>query len=185
MRPARQWIALAAALAAIASGAASAHHMDGGNTQVAFEINHLGLRWFTAAFHDLSGEFVLDPDGRGGHLSVAVSMASIDCHSSFWDDRLRSPQWFDAARYPQMVYRSSRIEFGAPGSATVYGELTLHGITQPVNLAVTQIDCPSAEAPGGTTCRFLGRARLRRSDFGLAHALWQGGDYVEIIVRGS
>ena len=122
--------------------------MDSANTQVAFEIHHLGLRWFTAAFHDLSGEFVLDPDGQGGQLSVVVRMASIDCDSAFWDERLRSPQWFDTAKFPHMVYRSSRIDFQGPTRATVHGDLTLHGITRPVTLAVTDIDCPQTRGDG-------------------------------------
>jgi polyisoprenoid-binding protein YceI len=161
-----------------------AHHMDSANTQVAFEIHHLGLRWFSAAFHDLSGEFVLDPDGHGGQLSVEVGMASIECDSAFWDERLRSPQWFDTAKFPHMVYRSNRIDFEGPSRATVHGDLTLHGITHPVTLAVTDIDCPQSQ-DAARPCRFLGRARLKRSDFGLAHAFWQGGDFVDIIVRGS
>jgi polyisoprenoid-binding protein YceI len=157
--------------------------MDSGNTQVVFQINHLGLRWFSAAFRELNGEFELDQDGRA-HLSVTVSMASIDCHSTFWDEKLRSPQWFDSGRYPQMVYRSSHIDFQGEGRATVYGELSLHGMTQPVTLAVSDIDCPQPAAAAPAVCRFVGHAQLKRSDFGLSHGFWQGGDFVEIIVRG-
>lgn len=159
--------------------------MDAANTQVAFEINRLGLRWFTAAFHDLTGDFVLDPGGQGGRLSVVVRMASLDCRSAFWDERLRSPQWFDTERYPQMIYRSSRIDFEGAGRATVHGDLTLHGVTRPVTLAVTDIDCPQSKAATAGRCRFIGHAQLRRSDFGLAHAFWQGGDFVEIYFRGT
>jgi polyisoprenoid-binding protein YceI len=184
VRAARQWIAALGLLGALATPC-GAHHMDSANTQVAFEIHHLGLRWFTAAFHDLSGEFELDPDGQGGQLTVVVGMASIDCDSAFWDERLRSPQWFDTAKFPHMVYRSSRIDFQGPTRATVHGDLTLHGITRPVTLAVTDIDCPQTRGDGAARCRFLGHAQLKRSDFGLAHAFWQGGDSVDIIVHGS
>lgn len=183
MRPARYPIVFAAVLGFLCA-AGESRQMDAGNTQVAFQINRLGLRWFTAVFHELTGDFVLDPDGRGGHLSVVVRMASIDCRSAFWDDRLRSPQWFDIAKYPEMIYRSSRIDFDGATRAAVHGDLTLHGITRPVTLNVTDIECPPLVAGTPHTCRFVGHAQLKRSDFGLAHAFWQGGDFVEIIVRG-
>ena len=59
------------------------------------------------------------------------------------------------------------------------GELTLHGITRPVVLTVTFLDCP----PGGG-CQFAAHGRIRRSEFGLPHGFWSGGDQVEIAISG-
>jgi polyisoprenoid-binding protein YceI len=161
-----------------------AHHLDGANTQLSFEVESLGLNWFSAAFRDLSGDFALDPDGNGGQLSVTVRMASLDSRSPFWTERLRSPQWLDTERYPQMVFRSTGIALEGPGRATVQGQLTLHGVTRPLVLAVSGIDCPQGDL-SVPRCRFLARGTLRRSDFGLPHAFWQGGDQVQVIVRGE
>ena len=166
-------------------GAAAAHHLDGSNTRITFEVEHLGLDWFSAAFPELSGDFVPAPDGRGGSLSVSVRLASLNSPSAYWNERLRSPQWLDTGRFPQMTFRSTGIELEGTQRARVQGELTLHGVTRPLSLSLTDIDCPEAHAAPGDHCRFLGRGILRRSEFGLPHGFWQGGDTVRIIVRGE
>jgi polyisoprenoid-binding protein YceI len=169
----------------LGSGAVAAHHLDGSNTQLRFEVEHLGLNWFSAAFSQISGDFVPAADGHGGQLSVSVRMASLESRSPFWNERLRSAQWLDTARYPEMSFRSTGIEFEDPQHAQVRGELTLHGVTGPLHLSISDIDCPLAGAAPGQHCRFLGHGVLRRSDFGLPHGFWLGGDLVEIIVRGD
>jgi polyisoprenoid-binding protein YceI len=164
--------------------AARAHHLDGANTQVSFEVGELGLRLFSAAFHELHGEFTLSPEPGAAHLTVVVAMASLSSRSPAWDQRLRSADWLDAARFPQMSYRSLAVQLEGGGRARIEGELTLHGITRPLALAITDIDCPAATG-GALECRFLGRGHLRRSDFGLPHGFFQGGDEVTIVVRGQ
>jgi polyisoprenoid-binding protein YceI len=67
----------------------------------------------------------------------------------------------------------------------VDGRLTLHGVTRPLALRVTDIDCPQIPPDAPHPCHFLGRATLKRSDFGLPHGFWEGGDQVQIIVRGD
>jgi len=184
MRTRTAWLALLCALPGI-EGLAAAHHLDPGNTHIALEIEHLGLRWFSAEFHELSGDFALGVPGAEPRLTVSVDTASIDCRSLYWNERLRSPQWLDTARYPQMTYRSTRIDFDGTTRATVQGELTLHGITRPLALTVTEIDCPLGTGLVTPRCRFTGRATLRRSDFGIPHGFFLGGDQVRILVRGS
>jgi len=170
----------------LGAGAAAAHHLDGSNTRISFEVERLGHDWFSAAFSELSGDFVPAPDGRGGRLSVSVRMASLDSRSPYWSERLRSPQWLDIAHYPEMTFHSTGIELEGTQRAQVLGELTLRGVTRPLRLSISDIDCPEARAaPGADHCRFLGRGMLRRSEFGLPHGFWQGGDVVEIIVRGD
>lgn len=169
----------------LGAGAAAAHHLDGSNTRITFEVEHLGLNWFSAAFPEVSGDFEPAPDGRGGRLSVSVRMASLDSRNAYWNERLRSPQWLDTERYPQMTFRSTGIELEGLQRARVLGELTLHGVTRPISLSLSDIDCPAARAANAERCRFLGRGMLRRSDFGLPHGFWQGGDAVAIIVRGD
>jgi len=182
MRMLPGWVLLVCLLCA---RGVAAHHLNGSNTRVTFEIERLGVDWFSAAFPDLSGDFVPAPDGSGGQLSVSVRLASLNSRSPYWNERLRSPQWLDTTRYPEMTFHSTGIELQGAQRAQVHGELTLHGVTRPLSLSFTDIDCPEARAAPADHCRFLGRGELRRSDFGLPHGFWQGGDWVEIIVRGD
>ncbi len=165
------------------TGVAHGHHLDGANTQLSFEIERFGVHWFSVDFRELSGDFAVGGDAHGGALSVAVRTNSVDTRSAYWNERLRSAQYLDSERFPQMTFRSSGIDLQG-SSARIQGELTLHGITRPLELALTEIDCPPAQAGASAHCRFVGRGTLRRSDFGIAHGFWSGGDLVEVIVRG-
>jgi len=179
----RVWLRLLC-LALASVGPTDAHHLNPENTQIAFEIKRLGLTWFSAAFGDLSGEFLLGGDGQGGDLNVTVRTASIDARSAYWNERLRSPQWLDTTKFPEMIYRSTRIELDGPAHASVRGELTLHGVTRPLTLTITDIDCDLSASARQGGCRFVGHGELRRSEFGLPHSFWTGGDTVDIVVRG-
>jgi polyisoprenoid-binding protein YceI len=185
VRAMRAWVVLAALLPLIAVPAARAHHLQPGNTHISFLIEHLGLHWFSADFRELSGDFALASDAEGGRLAVVVRTASLDSRSAYWDERLRSAQWLDTAKYPEMSYRSTRIAWEGSSSASVEGLLTLHGVTRPLALRITDIDCPQVPLGAPRPCRFVGRATLRRSDFGLPHGFWEGGDQVQILLRGN
>src|SRR5579862_6996882 len=150
------WWGLAAGLlAALSAAVALAHHLDSDNTQISFQVGHLGLNWFTAVFGELNGEFALASDGSGGRLSVTVQMASLQSRSPYWNERLRSPQWLDTERYPEMSFRSTGIELQGEQRATVHGELTLHGVTHPLALAISDIDCPYVHGATPGRCHFL------------------------------
>src|ERR1700712_4338666 len=136
------WILLLAA--AGTAHATERYTLDSTNTQVSFVIQHLGFQWVSARFPDINGELVLDRAGAKSRVDVTVGIASLECSEAHWNDRLRSAQWLDAARYPQMSYHSSQIEV-QDEHAIASGELTLHGITRAVVLTVTFLDCP----PGG------------------------------------
>jgi len=170
------WVLL---LAAGVAHAADRYLLDSGNTRVSFVVQHLGLQWVSARFPDIAGEFVLDRDGAQSRVDVTVAIASLECTEPRWNDRLRSAAWLDAERYPQMTYHSSHVEVDEQ-HAVADGVLTLHGITRPVVLTVKFLDCPPAGA-----CQFSAHGRIRRSEFGLPHGFFSGGDQVEIAISGT
>jgi polyisoprenoid-binding protein YceI len=122
------WLLLCFALLPVQS--AELHRLDGGNTRISFNIQHFGVLWVGARFPDFSGAFVLDPRGVSSRVDVSVQMATVECTDSLWNTRLRSAEWLDVQRYPQMTFHSTRVDFVGDGAALASGELTLHGITQ-------------------------------------------------------
>ena len=159
--------------------ASETFRLDSGNTRVSFAVQRLGVQWVTARFDDINGQFTLDRVGTESRVDVRVGIASLECNEPHWNDRLRSAEWLDVQRYPQMIYHSSRVELSAT-QAVASGELTLHGITRPVILAVTLQNCTS-----GGQCEFSAHGHLRRSEYGLPHGFWTGGDQVDIYISGS
>jgi polyisoprenoid-binding protein YceI len=176
------WLLLCFALLPVQS--ADLYRLDNGNTRISFNIQHFGVLWVGARFPDFSGAFVLGRRGEESRVDVSVQMATVDCTNALWNGRLRSADWLDVERYPQMSFHSTRVDFVGDGAALASGELTLHGITQTVGLAISGLNCVLGDTPGDR-CSFLARARIRRSDYGLPHGFWTGGDLVDIVISGA
>jgi polyisoprenoid-binding protein YceI len=172
-----QWLLVA--LLATQLLAAERYRLDSSNTQVSFAVQYLGFQWVKAHFSDINGEFVIDPAGAATRVDVSVGIASLDCSEPRWNERLRSQEWLDVERYPRMTYHSSRIEL-ADQHGVADGELTLHGITRPIVLNVTFLKCSVSGS-----CQFAAHGRIKRSEYGLPHGFWTGGDQVDIHISGT
>jgi polyisoprenoid-binding protein YceI len=172
-----QWVLIV--LTALRVEAAETYRLDSSNTQVSFSVHHLGIQWVTARFSDISGQFVIDQAASASRVDVTVGMASLESGEPRWNERLRSADWLDVQRYPQMTYHSSSIELGEQ-RAVANGELTLHGITRPIVLNVILLKCSAAG-----DCQFAAHGRIKRSEYGLPHGFWSGGDQVDIAISGA
>ena len=171
-----QWILIV--LTALRLEAAQTYRLDATNTQVSFSVHHLGIQWMTASFSDIRGQFIVDKETAATRVDVTVGMASLESGQPRWNERLRSADWLDVQRYPQMTYHSSRIELGEQ-QAVANGELTLHGVTRPIVLSVSLLKCSAGH------CQFTAHGRIKRSEYGLPHGFWAGGDQVEIAISGA
>jgi polyisoprenoid-binding protein YceI len=171
-------------LALTSASAMDAYRLNTEQTRVEFDVERFGLHWVGAHFRDFRGDFVFDRGGTDSRVDVTVQTGSIDCEDSRFNPQLRSPEWLDVQRFPLMLYRSRSIRFEGEDRAEARGELTLHGLTHPVVLEVSQLQCTNA-ADGDQSCRFVARARVKRSDYGLPHGFWTGGDQVDITITGA
>lgn len=188
MRPS---LVAAVLLISMPAGAAELYRLDSDNTRVSLDVRLFGVPWVSARFENISGELV---PGSGavpgpkaadaaGRVDVTIRTASLKCDSVRWNARLLSAAWFDAARFPEIVYRSEHIAFEGDGRAVVSGSLTLHGQTRSLTLDVNHWRCASRPGPADS-CSFEAHGRLRRSDYDLPHGLLEGGDEVEIAIQG-
>jgi len=177
-------LSLLPALSKSHAPAAESYRLDMVKTRVSFNIEHFGVPWVSAWFPDFSGDFVLDRDGTASRLDVSVQTATVDCTEPLWNGRLRSADWLDVQRYPLTSFHSTRVDFEGDGAALASGELTLHGITRTVGLAISGLRCSGGTA-SGASCSFIARTRIKRSDYGLPHGFWTGGDLVDIVISGA
>jgi polyisoprenoid-binding protein YceI len=180
MRSASWWLLL---FCLARAQAADSYRLDAVNSRISFNIQYFGMLWVSARFPEFSGEFVLDRQGAASRVDVNVQMASVDCLDPRWNARLRSADWLDVQRYPQMTFHSDRVEFDADGPARATGELTLHGVTRTVRLEIGRLSCSDAGA-SSERCGFVADAHIKRSDYGFAHGFWIGGDQVDIDISG-
>ncbi len=162
----------------------AAYEIDVVHSHVQFSVDRFGFNAIIGEFRDFEGVILLaDGSLAGGAATATIRTASLASGDAERDSIVKGEHWLDAARFPTIAFRSTRIAERDPGSATITGELTLLGVTRPVLLDVTLnkrgID-PSTkrEAVG-----FTATAALRRSDFGLTTASALIGDDIRIRIE--
>lgn len=154
------------------SGAALAapHHyvLDPGHTQVMFTWNHFGFSNPTANLNTIRGTLVYDAQ-HPSRSSVQVSMplSGLDTHVPALDEHLKGSDFFNAAKYPDVTFKSTRVVAEDAHHLKVIGNLSAHGVTRPVTLHVTINKVGTQPMWKAPAVGFDATATLKRSDFGV------------------
>jgi len=143
------------------------YEIDPAHSHVGFSVRHMVIAKVRGQFKTVSGVIELDPDDlTGAKVQVRIDAASIDTGVEQRDAHLRSPDFFDTAQYPELLFESRRVEVRSGGRLAVTGDLTLHGVTREVTLDV--VDEGRTKDPwGGRRAGFTARASIERKAFGL------------------
>jgi polyisoprenoid-binding protein YceI len=169
---------------------AGRYEIDPAHSSLIFHWRHLGLADYTARFTKISSAIVFDPaDPAASSVTADIDPMSIRADfpgdyrkemAAFggtpfktWDEYLaRSPQTLNADQFKQISFRSTRIVRTGPRTATITGDLTLHGQTHPVTLAATLTGSISAyPMVGGAAIGMSATGSFKRSDFGMTQYL--------------
>src|SRR5690348_6141293 len=135
------------------------------HTEVGFSVRHLMVSKVRGRFTRFEGSFVTAPDPLLSSAAASIDMTSIDTNNPTRDDDLRSRNFFEVDRYPQMSYQSTGVRVDGDGFI-LDGELTAHGVTGRVPLQV-EVNGFGADPYGNTRCGFTATGSLNRSDFGM------------------
>jgi polyisoprenoid-binding protein YceI len=152
--------------------------IDPGHSEVAFTVRHMMVSKVRGHFTRFQGEFVLAPDPLDSSVTASVELASIDTNNPQRDSDLRSANFFEIDKYPTMTYRSTGIRHSEDGF-DVDGELTLHGVTRPVTLAL-DINGFTRDPYGNTRAGFSATTEINRGDFGITFNIPMDGGGVVI-----
>ncbi|HEY2523574.1 MAG TPA: YceI family protein [Candidatus Binataceae bacterium] len=164
----RSLIALALVSAAPLAAAADTWQIDPGHTTVGFTVQHMTISSVRGQFDKVAGTITANGnDPASAVIEATIDTASIDTRSSDRDADLKSPNFLDVAKYPTMTFRSKKIEPAGPGKYNVVGDLTLHGVTREVTLAVDAAGAPIKDPWGNTRAGASATTTISRKDFGL------------------
>ncbi|GAB2534842.1 YceI family protein [Brachybacterium huguangmaarense] len=154
-------------------------NLDPTHANLAFSIRHAGLSRVRGNFPDVSGSLEVGQELEDLRFTVVAQVASVDTGNEDRDNHLRSADFFDAATYPEMTFRSTEV-----GKKTITGELALHGVTKTVELDY-EFEGTATDPFGAYRAGFSGTAKFSRKDFGLTWnaALEAGGVLVSDEVR--
>ena len=159
---------LAAVLFATAAWAqASEWQIDPAHTTVAFTVRHMGISNVHGRFTKVSGTANIDDsDMTKSSVNAIIDIASITTGNDSRDNDLRSPNYFDAAQFPTMTFKSKSITKAGDNKLKVVGDLTIKGVTKEVTL---DVDGPSSPIKMGPNQRrgLSATTSVNRKDFGV------------------
>jgi polyisoprenoid-binding protein YceI len=173
---------LAAALVAVAPAltvpafAAETYGVDKAHSEVLFSIKHLVSR-VSGNFQDFDGKIVIDrakPEASSAEFTIKAT--SINTNNARRDDHLRTPDFFDVAKFPEITFKSTKVVPKGKDAFEVTGDLTMRGVTKPVVLAVSFLG-DIKDQMGNDKAGFEATTTINRKDFGVLwnKALDQGG----------
>lgn len=144
---------------------AGTYELDPTHSKVGFEIPHLVISTVEGKFNKSQGTITLDEKFEKSKVSAEVEISSIDTGEPKRDDHLKSPDFFEVAKYPKMTFKSASIT-GTPESFKMTGSLTLKSETKPVVFEGKFLG-NVVDAYGNLRAAFNAKAKISRKEFGL------------------
>jgi len=167
---------MAAVVLALGTGAVSAQvtqwKIDANHSEADFAIKHMSISTVHGTFRGISGTITYDPANvvKSG-VEASIDVASVDTGVAARDTHLKSPDFFDVAKFPTMTFKSTSVK-KVGDHYDVTGDLTLHGVTKPVVLKLEEPGKSQIGMDGKSVHRgFTATTTINRTDFGLS---WNG-----------
>jgi polyisoprenoid-binding protein YceI len=168
---------------------AETYNVDKAHSEVLFSVRHMGVSKVTGRFNDFTGVVNGDPaKPQEASVEFTIKTTSIDTNDAGRDKHLRSADFFDVEKFPEMTFKSSKITAKGQNQFDVTGTLTLHGVAKEVTLPVT-LAGPVKDPRGNEKVGFEATTKLNRKDYGITwnRALDAGGvvvsDEVQVTVN--
>ncbi|WP_370449000.1 YceI family protein [Burkholderia gladioli] len=159
--------ALAAALAIPAMAAPVTYQLDPSHTYPSFETDHFGgLSVWRGKFDTSSGTVTIDRAAHTGSVEVTTKIASIHTGSAKLDEHVQTPDFFDAAKYPDATFKGT-LKFDGDKPVAAVGNLTLHGVTKPLTLTINSFKCMQHPMLKREVCGVDAAGEFNRDEFGL------------------
>lgn len=154
------------------------YQIDPAHSTVSFTIKHMMIAKVHGGFEKLSGKLVYDAANPAqSSIEVEIDAASINTRESQRDAHLKSADFFDVEKFPTLSFKSTKIEANGDGELKLTGDLTIHGVTNSVILAVEGPTAEMKDPWGNLKIGASATTKIKRKDFGLTWnaALEAGG----------
>ncbi|WP_139852188.1 YceI family protein [Acinetobacter pullicarnis] len=158
-----------------------AYQIDPTHTATVFTWNHFGFSTPSANFTDIQGVINVDNEKpANSSVNVTIPMSSVNTSVTALDKEFQTKDWFDAATYPNITFKSTKVETKDKKNFKITGNLTIKGVTKPVVLDAVlnkQADHPMTKAP---TIGFNATTSFDRSAFGIGNYVPNVGDKITV-----
>src|SRR5215813_11744599 len=157
--------------AAAASAQVSKWQIDPAHSEADFTVKHMGISNVHGRFGNVNGSLNLDEkDITRSSVDATVDITTVDTGVDQRDQHLKSSDFFDSAKYPQMTFVGKNVT-NSNGQLQLIGDLTMHGVSKPVTLALEGPSKEQADPYGKIRRAFSATTMIHRQDYGL---VWNG-----------
>jgi polyisoprenoid-binding protein YceI len=154
------------------------YQIDSAHSAAHFSVRHMMISNVRGDFTKVSGTLLLDAaNPANSSVTALIDAASLNTREPQRDTHLKSADFFDVEKYPELAFRSKSVAPADDGELRVTGDLTIHGVTREVTLTV-EGPTPEAKDPwGNQRIGATATTKINRKDFGLGWnvALEAGG----------
>ncbi len=158
-----------------------AYSIDPTHTQVHASYLHAGFSNIAIRFNKVEGEFLFDAAKPvNSSLNIKVPINSLDTGVEKFDTHLWGADFFEAEKFPEATFKSTKVTAVAKGKFKLLGNLTIHGVTKPVSFDVTTNGIAVHPMSKKPTAGFDASTKIKRSDFGLGKYAPMVGDEVTL-----
>ncbi|MEO1241350.1 MAG: YceI family protein [Pseudomonadota bacterium] len=162
------------------------YSLDPAHASLIFKIDHLGFSTYVGRFNsfDISLDFD-ENDPTAARVEAVIDMTSLDVANDDFANTLTGSNWFNANRFPEAVFQSTAIKVTGDNRGVMTGDLTLHGVTQPVTLDVTFNGGGSDRLRGAYVIGLSATSEISRRAFGVDRFDGIVGDAVKIEIEAE
>lgn len=151
--------------------------IDESHTAITFSVNHFGYSTVHGFFRAFDGKLQLDPKAPAdSSVEFTIDAASLDTLWAKRDEHIKSADFLDVAKYPTITFKSTKVEPMGADAAKVVGDLTIKGVTRPVELDVKLNKLEPSPVTKAETAGFTATTVFKRSDFGVTTFVPAVGD---------
>lgn len=180
-------LAALAALPPAATAAPESFTIDPTHSFVYYEVEHLGVSMQRGRFDRASGKFTLDRAAKTGGIDLAIEAGSVSSGDNAkgsrprtLDDHLKTADFFNAAEFPRVTFKSTGVKFAGDNPSEVAGTLTMLGVSKPVTLKVERWVCKDHPMNKKAMCGGNASTSIKRSDWGMKYGIPAIGDEVRL-----
>ena len=145
--------------------AADTYKVDPLHTSVSFSVRHFGINSVKGKFKEFEGALVLEGDTLK-EASGTIQVKSVDTGVEKRDNHLRTADFFDAAKYPTITFKTKRVEKGGSGQPVLIADFTMRGVTKELRLPA-KMSKPTKDPWGGVRVGLEAKTKLNRKDYGI------------------
>jgi polyisoprenoid-binding protein YceI len=152
--------------------------LDPAHSTAEFKVKHMMISNVKGSFSGLSGVLTEHKtDSTLSTVEASIPVATVNTHDAQRDGHLKSADFFDAEKFPEMTFKSTAVNQTGEGEYAVTGDLSVHGVTRPVTFKVEGPSAPAKDPWGNMRIGLAATTKINRKDFGLSWntALEAGG----------